>query len=217
MKTYLDVGVSGATSVLERPAFRELIDDVKNGRIQPRPMALITFEISRLVRNFQELFRLVDLVENQLGLFIISASERESMLQNLDPLTRQFLRAVLAFIATMERELIRQRTKAAMERLRTQGKIRSIVDQIPKEKALEILELRKMGLGYREIARRTGLSVYAVRRILASLGYINDGVCPRCLHAMRLVDRSITMSEGRYAVREVWYCGNCGFELIRHL
>lgn len=158
LKLYIDEAISGASPIMDRPAFRELVKDVESGTLSPRPMVLLVYETSRLVRNFQELFRLLDIVENRLGLLIVSTSEKESVLQNLDGAYRQFLRTVLAFVASMEREFIRQRTKAAMERLRTEGKVVSKVDLMPRDVIEEVLKLYTEGLSQRAISTKLGIS-----------------------------------------------------------
>ncbi|GAB6946983.1 recombinase family protein [Vulcanisaeta sp. JCM 16161] len=212
LKFYVDEAVSGASPIMERPAFRDLIHDIEGNAFNPRPMVLLVYETSRLVRNFQELFRLLDIVENRLGLLIVSTSEKEAVLQNLDGAYRQFLRTVLAFVASMEREFIRQRTKAAMERLRAEGKIVSKVDLMPSDVVREVLRLYSEGLSQRAISTKLGISLYAVRRILSRHGYRGNYTCPRCLHKMVIADRALIQVDGRYGIKYVLHCPNCGYE-----
>lgn len=214
VRHYVDVGVSGATPPWERPAFRQLVEEVPS--IDPRPQVLLVYEISRLVRSFQELFTLLDLVEGRLGLAVVSASERESALQSLDGVYRQFLRAVLAFVAAMEREFIRQRTRAALERARAEGRIWSVADR-RRELAEEAARMYSQGASLGEISRALGLSTYEVRRLLASLGLYRPTpeTCPRCFSKMRVVERSVKLSNGRYTVAERLHCANCGYEETR--
>lgn len=213
LKHYFDVGVSGATEPWERPAFKQLADEVSN--MNPKPSVLLVYEISRLVRSFQELFTLLDFVENKLGLVVVSASEREQVLQSLDGVYRQFLRAVLAFVATMEREFIRQRTKVAMERARVVGKIKNVVEKLSEEDKERIVEMWKNGMTIGEIARALGLSTYAVRRVLSSekLYRPSEDTCPRCFAKMKVIDRFLN---GRRLVIRL-YCPNCGYEEVREL
>ncbi len=73
----------------------------------------------------------------------------------------------------MERDFIRQRTKAAMDRLRAEGKIRSKLESIPPEVMESVVRMYGgEGLSMREVAKRSGgVSVYMVRRILGGNGY----------------------------------------------
>jgi DNA invertase Pin-like site-specific DNA recombinase len=210
-KFYIDKGVSGASPPWERPAFRRLIEEVQSGAVEPRPSILLVYEISRLVRSFQELFALLDLVEGKLNLTVVSASEREHVLQSLDGPYRQFLRAVLAFVATMERELIRQRTKVAMERARREGKISSGMEKMGEEEKKRAVEMWRSGASLGEIASALGVSQFTVRKLLASAER-RVGVCPRCLHKMYVVDRRAVEHRGKMKIVVRYYCRNCGYE-----
>ncbi len=189
VRHYVDVGVSGAVAPWERPAFKQLMSEAP--KLAPQPKVLLVYEISRLVRSFQELFALLDLVENKLGLVVVSASEREQALQSLDGVYRQFLRAVLAFVATMEREFIRQRTRTALERARAVGKIWNVAEK-KSDIAQAVVEMYKSGASLRETARAFGLSLYEVRRILSAAGAYRPGpyTCPRCFSRLKVVERS---------------------------
>jgi DNA invertase Pin-like site-specific DNA recombinase len=214
VRHYVDVGVSGAVAPWERPAFKQLMSEAP--KLTPQPKVLLVYEISRLVRSFQELFALLDLVENKLGLVVVSASEREQALQSLDGVYRQFLRAVLAFVATMEREFIRQRTRTALERARAVGKIWNVAEK-KSDIAQAVVEMYKSGASLRETARAFGLSLYEVRRILSAAGAYRPGpyTCPRCFSRLRVVERTAKVTNGKYSVVERLYCQNCGYEETR--
>ena len=209
---YVDEAVSGAMDPFERPGFRKLINDVESGRV--RANVLLVYELSRLVRNFADLFRVLDYVEGRLGLVVVSASPSESILQNVDGAFRQFLRAVLGFIAHMEREFIRQRVRAALERARREGRISNVLDRVPQDARQLIVEEWRSGVPLREIARKWGLSLYEVRRVLAAeAGYRpSRTTCPRCFARMRVVERSAKLVDGRYVVETRLRCDNCGYE-----
>lgn len=213
LKYYVDWGVSGATNPLERETFSEMLKEVEH--MNPRPQVLVVYEISRLVRSFSELFTLLDLLENKYGLLVVSASEREQALQNLDGVYRQFLRAVLAFVANMEREFIRQRTKSAMERLKSAGAITNVVERKADIVPL-VVEMYKSGKSLGEIARELGLSTYAVRRMLISRQayHVDNIVCPRCLHKMKVIERSLKQSRRKTYIQLRLYCSNCGYERV---
>ena len=144
----------------------------------------------------------------------MSASEKESVLQTLDGTYRQFLRTVLAFVANMEREFIRQRTRAALERARREGRVSNIADRLGPEAGMAIVEEWRRGASLRAIGRAWGLSLYEVRRVLARYGgYRPTGqTCPRCFSRMRIVDRTLKHENGSYVLRVRMYCHNCGYE-----
>ena len=209
---YVDEAVSGAVDPFERPGFSALIRDVESGRV--RASVLLVYELSRLVRNFADLFRVLDYVEGRLGLVVVSASPSESILQNVDGAFRQFLRAVLGFVAHMEREFIRQRVRAALERARREGRVSNVAERLPPEARRAIAEEWRSGTPLREVARRWGLSLYEVRRVLAAeAGYRPSRItCPRCFSRMRVVDRTAKLVDGRYVVETRLRCDNCGYE-----
>lgn len=215
LRYYVDVGVSGATEPWGRPAFRRLMEEAAG--LEPRPKVLLVYEVSRLVRSFQELFQLLDVVENKLGLVVVSASEKEQALQTVDGMYRQFLRAVLAFVAAMEREFIRQRTRAALERAKAAGRITNVAERIPPEIAAEVVRLRREGASLREIGKRFGLSTYEVRRILSAAGAYRPSAytCPRCFSKLKVVEKTVKILDGVYKVVEKLYCPNCGYEEAR--
>jgi len=215
VKWYVEAGVSGSIAPWRRLTFRRLIYDVKHGKLEPRPQLLMTYETSRLVRTFSDLYRLLEIVEKDLGLVVVSISEKEQVLQNLDGVYRQFIRAVLAFVAHMEREFIRQRTKAALERLKKEGKITNVVERYP-ELVEEVAEYYRQSGSLRETARAFELSEYAVRRLLVAAGAYKPprGTCPRCFSKMKLVSRDYQLVGGGMVLRTRWTCPNCGYEHV---
>jgi len=213
LRHYVDVGVSGASVPWERPVFKQLIREVKV--MDPKPRVLLVYETSRLVRSFEELFRLLDLVENQLGLVVVPASEREQILQHLDGVYRQFVRALLAFAAHMEREFLRQRTKVGIEKARSKGKVSNVVER-HRELIDAVAEHYRKSGSLRETARAFGLSLYEVRRILVAAGVykLPEDTCPRCFSKMKVVERAAKIANGKYVMVERLFCHNCGYEKV---
>jgi len=193
--------ISGTSSVLQRPGFKKLLEELQNGE---KPDLIVVFEISRLARSFTELWRIISEVEEKHGVPIVSVSSAESVLNTLDPNYRQFVRSVLAFVAQMERELIRQRTKAAMEKFRK---------DVEEEDVKKIVELYKQGHGIYYISKQLGISQYLVRRALlkANITCVEEGICPRCFAKMQR--RAVTYTPK--GIKTVWYCPHCGYEEVK--
>ena len=215
LQYYYDYAVSGATALLDRPGFMMLVSDVVNNKLSPRPQVLVVYEISRLVRNFNQLYRLLDIVENKLGLLILSTSPKESFMNELQNPFRSFLLSIFEFVAHMEREFIRQRTKAALER--------KLQNRVPKWKELlhshgvEIARLYESNVSMRDIARKYGVSLTVIRKVLHEMGYLQlpGDRCPRCLHSLVVADRAIDMTNK--TIKVTLRCPNCGFEIIKHI
>ena len=73
--------ISGASSVLQRPGFRRLLEELQ----RDKPDLIVVFEVSRLARSFTELWRIVSEIEEKYGAPIVSVSPAESFLNTLDP------------------------------------------------------------------------------------------------------------------------------------
>ncbi len=156
VRTFEDVGVSGAIPPWERPGFRSLLEAIKE-----KPYPVIAYELSRLGRSFYETFRTIQELES-LGAPIITISPKESFLQNLDPQIRQLIIAILAWTAERERELLRQRTREGMKRAKLEGK--HVGRPKVKINMRKVRELRAKGVSYRDIARILGVNYYTLLR-----------------------------------------------------
>ena len=73
--------------------------------------------------------------------------------------------ALLSAVAKQERVRLSERTKAGLERAKSQGK-RLGMAPLPQNKIDEIKKLRKQKLSYRAIASKVGVSVGSVSKIL---------------------------------------------------
>ena len=207
LKFYVDYGIGGTVDVMRRPGFKELIEDLEKNIFDMRPQVLLIFELSRLARSIRELVKIWDLLENKYGILIVSTSEKESFLWSIDSTLRNFLRVVIGYVAEMEREMIRQRTRAAMVRVR--DKIPRIYDKLPRS---EIVENYLKGMTIYALSRKYGVSRSVILRVLIEEGVYNvdNDVCPRCFHKMKIVDRAF--HNGKVLTR--YYCSNCGFERL---
>ena len=156
VKTFEDVGVSGAIPPWERPGFKSLLTHLRE-----EPLPVIAYELSRLGRSFYETFRTIQELES-LGAPVITISPKESFLQNLDPQIRQLIIAILAWTAERERELLRQRTREGMRRAKLEGK--HIGRPKVKINMRKVRELRAKGVSYRDIARILGVNYYTLLR-----------------------------------------------------
>ncbi|WP_243665400.1 hypothetical protein [Vulcanisaeta sp. JCM 16159] len=54
-----------------------------------------------------------------------------------------------------------------------------------------------------------------MRRILSRHGYRGNYTCPRCLHRMVIADKALIQVDGRYGIKYVLHCPNCGYEETR--
>ena len=139
-----DVGVSGALPPRERPGFRRALEALEGAD------GLVVYALDRVVRSFVELVGVVRELESK-GKVVLSV--REVWLQQLDPKIRSLIVAILGWAAEMERELIRERTRAALERLKAQGRRVGRPPKLTEQVAREAIRMVERGLTLAEAAR----------------------------------------------------------------
>lgn len=151
-REYVDI-VSGVKE--SRPQLDQLMEDARKRRFD----AVVVWKLDRLGRSLKHLITLIDEFQ-ALGVQFISYTE------GMDTTTPagKLLFNVIGAIAGFERDLIRERVKAGLERVRSQGRLlgRPTVSYDPER----IVSLRETGLSCRAIAKETGVSVATVSRVL---------------------------------------------------
>jgi len=164
LEFFEDVSVSGKVAAINRPAFREMLEIVRNEQVD----AVIVYELSRVGRTFWETLDAIKAIEQYAPL--ISCSAKEVFLQTTDPSIRKLLIGILTWVSEREREILVQRTKDGMIRAKISGKmigrpkkfldkdslIKLLSQNMPKRKIAENLGMSKATL-YKGI-RRLSLS-----------------------------------------------------------
>ena len=96
-----------------RPVKEELLSELRKGKYD----GVIVYKLDRWARSLQELIMNVDEITNR-GKFFISVTQPFDTSGSMGRLTLQILGAMAEF----EREMIRERTMAGLDRARAQGK-----------------------------------------------------------------------------------------------
>jgi DNA invertase Pin-like site-specific DNA recombinase len=154
-------------------------EDLESGRTPNRPQFARLFEDARLRKFDLVLFWSLDRFSREGVLETLNHLQRlthygvdwksytEQYLDSLGPF-RDAVLAILAAIAKQERVRISERTRAGLERARSQGKQlgrpRRVVDH------RKILTLRKQGLSLRQIGAKLGIGTATVMRRLQQKG-----------------------------------------------
>jgi len=102
-KVYSDAGYTGANT--NRPALQELLEDIKQGKIE----IILAYKIDRLTRSPKDFYQLVEIFEKY-NVSFISITER---FDTSTPAGR-LLRNIMLTFAQFERELTSERTKDKM-------------------------------------------------------------------------------------------------------
>jgi site-specific DNA recombinase len=152
---YEDAGLSGAT-MGKRPALQQALKAAGKGT------ALVAYSLSRFARSTQDMLQIADQLERQ-GADLVSLTEK---IDTTSAAGRMVFR-MLAVLAEFERDLVGERTSAALAHKKSKGEVygptpygfRAIdgkLVEIPDErKAIAAIErMRARGLPYRDIAAK---------------------------------------------------------------
>ena len=152
-REYIDVGESGAKD--SRPELNNLMADARKRKFD----AILVWRFDRFARSTKHLLLALEEFRS-LGIQFISYQEN---VDTSSPLG-QALFTIVAAVAQLERDLIRERVSAGIRNARASGKQlgrpRRIVSQD------EIVRLKAEGVSLREIAKKLGVGYGTVRQRL---------------------------------------------------
>lgn len=160
VREYVDAGVSGAKE--SRPALNELVADARKRRFD----AVLVWRFDRFARSTSHLLRALEEFR-ALGVQFISYQE------NIDTTTPlgQALFTIVSAVATLERDLIRERVAAGLRNARAKGKVFGR-RRVPVDVA-RVAGLRAAGLSWLAIAQQLGVGEGTVRRTAAAAGLLS--------------------------------------------
>ena len=118
---FIDEGVSGITDPHKRQGFKAMMRylDENPGMIE----RVYVFEVSRLGRKFMETLQIIEHLEKQKGVMIISLSPAETWFQIEDKGLRDgVILPILSWVASKEIENLKARINAGLDRARREGK-----------------------------------------------------------------------------------------------
>ena len=152
LKIYVDEGISGTK--ISRPQFDKMLQAAEAGEID----VVMVWRFDRASRSTRHLLSLLDDLQKW-GVDFISIKEQ------IDTSTAagKLMFTMISAFAQFERDVISDRTKAAMSRLKSQGK------HIGRSRAIdyaEVIRLNEDGLTAPEIAQRLGISKSHCRKIV---------------------------------------------------
>lgn len=156
---HTDEGISGAHGRDKRPGLDALMKQVMRREID----MVAAWSVDRLGRSLQHLVGvLADLQARNVGLYL--------HVQGLDTTTPsgRAMYQMLGVFAEFEREMIRERVLAGIDRARARGK-RLGRPPIPDKQAQAVRAALAQGMGIRATARATGAALTTVARIRRAL------------------------------------------------
>jgi DNA invertase Pin-like site-specific DNA recombinase len=158
VEEYVDHGISGAKGRDKRPAFDRLLKDATRRKFD----LIMAWSVDRLGRSLQDLVGFLGDVHAQgIDLYL----DR----QGVDTTTPggKALFQVMGVFAEFEREMIRERVCAGLDKARAKGK-RLGRPTVPQSVEQSIRAARAIGKGQLAIARDLGVGVSTVRRVLGT-------------------------------------------------
>ena len=157
VKEYADEGLSGALSREKRPALNSLIKDAYRKKFD----SVVCWDISRIGRSMKELVLfLSDMKDRDIG--ICSVRQGFDTSTSMGEIMFQFV----GILSSWEREMIRERTLAGLDRARSEGKTLGRKKVITDEITSKIVNLRSIGRSIRDIASEVGVSRGTVSNVL---------------------------------------------------
>ena len=157
VKEYVDEGLSGTLSRDKRPALNSLIKDAYRKKFD----SVVCWDISRLGRSMKELILfLSDMKDRDIG--ICSVRQGFDTSTSMGEIMFQFV----GILSSWEREMIRERTLAGLERARREGKTLGRRKVTNDRITAQIIELRSAKKSIRAIASEVGVSIGTVSKTL---------------------------------------------------
>jgi DNA invertase Pin-like site-specific DNA recombinase len=154
-KEYSDEGLSGTLSRDKRPALNSLIKDAYRKKFD----SVVCWDISRLGRSMKELILfLSDMKDRDIG--ICSVRQGFDTSTSMGEIMFQFV----GILSSWEREMIRERTLAGLERARREGKTLGRRKVTNDRITAQIIELRSAKKSIRAIASEVGVSIGTVSK-----------------------------------------------------
>lgn len=141
---FCDEGISGKRPAMDRPEFKEMIQFLKT---HTEIKTIVTYELSRLGRNLQDSINTFMNLEKE-GYQIISLTEHWT--EQPDPNMRSLMMLIFSWMNEQEIKRLSTRTKAGLDRARSQGKILGRPSKsLDKE---TVVTLQKEGKSWKEIS-----------------------------------------------------------------
>lgn len=156
---FSDEGVSGKVSASQRPQFKALLGQIRDGE------TVVVSKLDRLGRDAQDVgatikalaARKIEVIVLQLGKLDLTSPAGKLML------------TMLAAVAEMERDLLVERTQSGLMRAKAEGKTLGRPTKTTDTQRAEIVGMRKSGASISELSRTYGISRASVMRVTGDL------------------------------------------------
>ena len=156
---YVDHGISGSKGRDKRPQFDRLIKDMTRRKFEK----ILVWDVSRLGRSLQHLVEFLNEVNSiNCNLYI-----HQSGLDTSTPAGKMMFQMIGVF-SEFEREMISERVKLGLEKVKSKGKKLGPPTKINKFHIQNILQLYESSVGTTKIAKELKIGISSVYRILGN-------------------------------------------------
>ena len=145
---FSDTGISGKTCAAQRPEFSQLLEKIRDGE------TIVVSKLDRLGRDSIDVLQTVRRLEDrQIKVIVLQLGQTD-----LTSAAGKLLLTMLAAVASMERDLLVERTQAGLARAKAEGKRLGRPCKTTEAQRLEIRGLLALGKTVSEVARTYGVS-----------------------------------------------------------
>ena len=164
---FIDKGISGTIPAEKRPGFQRAMQYIEQHKDDVK--FLYVYEISRLGRTTLETLNLIDMLEKS-GIMVWSLSPKEGFTRTEETSNRQLLIMIMSWVAQRERDNLVARTKAGLDRARSEGHLlgrpRADIDFD------KVRIMRAEGKSWEDISKEVGYPVMTIFRARKRRGEI---------------------------------------------
>lgn len=152
-----DDGISGAKGRNQRPAFDKLFEMIQRRQVD----LVMTWAIDRLGRSIQDLVGFM----NEVQAAGVDLYVHQQAINTKTPAGRMVF-GIFSALGEYEREMIKDRVRAGLERARREGKRLGRPSNVNDGTRAAVLELRRKQFGIVKIAKTLSIGVHTVSKIL---------------------------------------------------
>ena len=145
---FSDTGISGKTCASQRPEFARLLEKIRDGE------TIVVSKLDRLGRDSIDVLQTVRMLsDRQIKVIVHQLGQTD-----LTSPAGKLLLTMLSAVASMERDLLVERTHAGLARAKAEGKRLGRPCKTTEAQRLEIRDLLAQGKSVSEVARTYGVS-----------------------------------------------------------
>lgn len=158
----LEIEETGSGASNDRPGLLELLAAAKAGNLD----VVLVWALDRLGRSTIDLLGNVRTLQTS-GVRLVATHQGIDLRPGRDP-TTQLTITIMSAVAEYERAMIADRTRAGLARARREG--RRLGRPRTRPPGAEVVDLRRQGLTWREVAAELDCTVAGARRAAAEMG-----------------------------------------------